>query len=127
MSNASASPTASAWAEIEKERRRDRVIRRVCIVAWTVTGLLVLFFAAAIAFPVVQMMRAAAAGAIPWITVIGSAWPFFGAVWTLCLLVSTLSTVAVFLRLRTASLAEIQQRLAQLEEILGSRPDSSAG
>jgi hypothetical protein len=126
MINASASPTAAAWSEIEKERRRDRMIRRVCIAAWTVTGVLVLLFAVAIAFPVVQMVRLAASGGVPWITVIGSAMPFIGAIWTLSLLVATLSTVAVFLRLRTASLAEIQQRLAQLEEILASRPDSTA-
>ena len=33
-------------------------------------------------------------------------------------LIATLATVAVFLRLRTASLSEIQLRLAALEEML---------
>jgi hypothetical protein len=38
----------------------------------------------------------------------------------LSLLVAALSTVLVFLRLRTASLAEIQMRLAALEELVAS-------
>jgi len=33
-------------------------------------------------------------------------------------LIATLSTIGIFLRLRTASLIEIQLRLAALEEIL---------
>jgi len=45
--------------------------------------------------------------------------------WTLCLLIAALSTVGVFLRQRTASLAEIQLRLAALEDMLGARGDAS--
>jgi hypothetical protein len=36
----------------------------------------------------------------------------------LAVLIATLSTIGIFLRLRTASLIEIQLRLAALEEIL---------
>jgi hypothetical protein len=38
-------------------------------------------------------------------------------------LIATLSTVAVFLRLRTSSLAETQLRLAALEDMLTAQPD----
>ena len=36
-------------------------------------------------------------------------------------LVATLATIAIFLRLRTASLTEIQVRLAALEEMIAAR------
>jgi hypothetical protein len=86
--------------------------------------ILLLLFAIALAVPVLQMARAASAGAVPWATVVGIAMPFIGALWTLSLLVAALSTVAVFFRLRTASLAELQLRLAALEDLLRSRPDA---
>jgi hypothetical protein len=43
--------------------------------------------------------------------------------WKLSLLVAGLSTVGIFLRLRTARLAEIQLRLAALEEMLAKAPE----
>jgi hypothetical protein len=119
-----------AWALIETERRRDRFIRRVCIAAWSVTFGLALLFAAAIAAPIIQMARGAMLGAFPWMTVVGAAMPLMGVLWTLSLLVAGLSTVGVFLRQRAASLAEIQLRLAALEEMLGARgetPTSTRG
>ena len=72
---------------------------------------------------VAQMMEAYAAGAAPWTAVFWSAMPLLTVVGILSLLIATLSTVGVFLRLRTASLGEIQLRLAALEEMLASRPD----
>jgi hypothetical protein len=39
-------------------------------------------------------------------------------------LVATLSTIGIFLRLRTASLTEIQLRLAALEDVLGAQADA---
>jgi len=55
-----------------------------------------------------------AASVMPLITVLGY----------LSLLIATLSTVDIFFRMRTASLAEIQLRLATLEDMLASQPDS---
>jgi hypothetical protein len=55
--------------------------------------------------------------------VFGSAMPLFIVLGFLSVLIATLSTVGVFLRLRTASLTEIQLRLAALEEMLRSRKD----
>jgi len=114
-------PTEQAWAMIETERRRDRFIRRVCVAAWTATFVVALLFAVFIAVPVVNMIRMAQVGAVPWSAAFGAAMPFLGVLWTLTLLVAALSTVGVFLRQRTASLAEIQLRLAALEEMLAAR------
>jgi hypothetical protein len=114
-----------AWALIENEKRRDRFIRRVSIAAWATTFTIVLAVAAMTSVSVIEMTRAARVGAVPWMTVMGSAMPLVDVLWKLSLLVAALSTVGIFLRLRTASLTEIQLRLAALEEMLASRPDSS--
>ena len=116
----------TAWALIEAERRRDRFARRLCVAAWGATFLLALLLAAMIAVPVVHMARLARVGAVPWMTAVGAAMPLMGALWTLSLLVAGLSTVGVFLRQRSASLAEIQLRLAALEEMLGARGERGA-
>ena len=101
--------TPDAWALIEREKQRDRLVKRLCVAAWGVTlGIAVV----------------AAAGSVPWMTVVGAAMPFIGMLWTLALLVAALSTVGVFLRMRAASLSEIQLRLAALEEMLTSRRES---
>ena len=114
-------PQADVWAAIEKEKRFDRFVRRACITAWAVTvGLLVLFGIGS-AIAAVQMVKLIAAAGMPWMSLIGPVMPFLGALWTVCLLVATLTTVGVFLRLRTSSLSEIQLRLAALEEMLAGR------
>jgi Flp pilus assembly protein protease CpaA len=121
MTNPTGSKTEGAWELIEIEKKRDRFIRRVAKTAWGATFVLLILFAALFVAPVMQFVKGAAAGDIPWMTVLGLALPFMGMLWTLVLLIATLSTVAVFLRLRTASLTEIQLRLAALEEMLSSK------
>lgn len=107
---------------IDREKQRDRLIRRVSVVAWTVTFVIVLIFTVLTGISVAEMVK----GALPWITVLGSAIPLFTTLLMLSVLIATLSTVAIFLRLRTATLSEIQLRLAALEDMLASRPDSNA-
>ena len=120
----SASLPDEASALIENERRRDRFIRRVSIIAWSVTFLLVLLVAGLVGMQATQMARAAQVGMVPWATVVGSVMPLIDVLWKLSLLVAGLSTVGIFLRLRTASLTEIQLRLAALEAMIASKPDS---
>jgi len=115
--------SAAAMALIENERRRDRFIRRTSVVAWSVTFGLVLVVALMVGLQVSFFLRGAMAGEMPWAVVIGSTMPLIDVLWKLSLLVATLSTIAIFLRLRTASLAEIQLRLAALEEMVASRGD----
>jgi hypothetical protein len=115
---------ADAWASIDREKRLDRIIRTVSIVAWTVTFVLVLVFGIMVSMQVAQMIRAMQIGAVSWINVLGAAFPLMIVLGTLSLLIAVLSTVGIFLRLRTASLAEIQLRLAALEQMLASRPDA---
>src|SRR5687767_13207965 len=107
-----------AWTLIENEKRRDRFIRRVNIACWSVTFVIGLFVAVMVGVSLVNVTRLARVGAVPWASVLGSAMPLIDVLWKLSLLVAALSTVAIFLRLRTASLTEIQLRLAALETML---------
>ena len=117
----SSRPQDAAWALIDAEKRRDRLIRRLCIFSWGATFSVAVLFVVAVGVGVVEMLKGAMAGNLPWITVTGAAMPLLGALWTLCLLMAALSTIGVFLRMRTASLAEIQMRLAALEAMMTDR------
>ena len=52
----------NAWGLIETERRRDRLIRRLCVGAWTGTFIIMVLFAIVTVAPVLQMFRGAASG-----------------------------------------------------------------
>jgi hypothetical protein len=62
-------------------------------------------------------------GDLPRMVLAGSAIPRIIVLDGLGVLIATLSTIAVFLRLRRSSLAEIQLRLAALEDMLASDRD----
>ena len=97
------------------------------ITAWTITLLLVCVLAVMVCLQVAELARGAAVGAVPWISALGAAMPLIIVLGILSVLVAALSTIGIFLRLRTASLTEIQLRLAALEEMLGSQGDVGRG
>jgi fumarate reductase subunit C len=115
---------AQVWAAIENEKRRDRFIRRVATAAWSVTFALLLILGVFAGLSVGQMVRAAIAGQLPWMSAFGIALPFVVVCGAVSLLIATLSTVGVFLRMRTTTLNEVQARLAALEQMLVSRGDA---
>jgi hypothetical protein len=123
MSTDVSAASERVWSVIETEKRRDKLVRKVSVAAWSVTGGAVLVFGGVTAVQVWQIARHAAAGTVPWEIVFRSAIPFVAVIGTLSLLVAVLSTVGIFLRLRTASLSEIQMRLAGLEEMIASHLD----
>ena len=114
-----------AWTAIEREKQRDRFIRRVCFAAWSVTFGLLLLLGVVAGLSAAQMLRAVAAGVLPWMSVLGVVTPFIIVIGIVTLLIATLSTVGMFVRMRTVTLQEVQARLAALEEMLASRPDAS--
>jgi len=116
------SATDKAWARIEEEKRRDRFLRRVSTVAWTVTFVIVLGYGILTALQVWEMYRGAyLAGIMPFATVVGMATPLIIVLGLMSLLIALVATIGVFLRLRTASLNEIQLRLAALEELIAGK------
>ena len=120
MTKTQANPE-TVWAAIERDKRMDRLIRRVSTVAWSVTFVIVLAYGVMTALQVVNMLRLIGVGAATNLAVVATLTPFVIVLGVLSLLVATLSTVGMFLRLRTANLAEIQLRLATLEAMLVER------
>ena len=118
MTTQDTSASSRVWEAIENEKRRDRFIKRVSVTAWATTFVLVAIMAVMVGFQVAQMARGAMVGAVPWISVIGIAMPMVIVLGLLSVLVAALSTIGIFLRMRTASLAEIQLRLAALEDMI---------
>ena len=110
----------TVWAQVERDKRVDRRLRRLTIAAWTMTIIVVLVFGVATAIRLATLYHLA-----PWGMIVGSAFPLLAVLGVLCALIATLGTVGIFLRLRTASLTEIHLRLAALEEMLASRGDGT--
>jgi hypothetical protein len=125
MTQPAASASDRIWQAIDTEKRRDRLIRRISIIAWSVTVTLVLLLGLAVGIQIAEMAKGAMLGVLPWMSVIGVAMPFIIVLGLLSTLIATLATVGMFLRLRTTSLNEIQLRLAALEDMIASRGDGS--
>jgi fumarate reductase subunit C len=106
------------WAGIERERRLDRWVGRICAFAWGLTFLLTAVYAVIVSQQVLHTVRLQQAGAASGEAVMTAAMPLVVALGILALLVATLSTVGMFLRFRTAALGEIQLRLAALERVV---------
>jgi hypothetical protein len=113
----------SVWTAIEKEKRRDSLLRKVSVAAWTFTAFLLLVYGGMVATKVSRLMQLAEVGIVQRQDVFNATIPLIAVVGTVMLLVATLSTIGVFLRMRTATLSEIQLRLASLEAMLESTPD----
>jgi hypothetical protein len=123
MTNASDTRSAAAWAGIEQEKRFDRFIRRVCAAAWSATAIGVLAYAVLIGVNVVGAIRAARVGVTTPADVLLTVTPLVVAIGLFSALVAILTTIGLFLRQRTASLTEIQLRLAALEDMLAGQGD----
>jgi hypothetical protein len=108
---------------IEGEKKRDRLVRRVSLIAWIVTLTVMLLFAWIVGVDVAQTIARVRMGAAVTTSVLNALIPLLAVVGTTSLLLALVSTAGIFLRSRTASLADIQLRLATLEAML-SEEDS---
>lgn len=125
MTPTPSSASQHAWALIDQEKRRERTLRRINVIAWTITFLLVLVFAVFTALRLIEFFRLMGDdGPLAMNIVLGALTPLLAVVGILTVLVATLSTIGIFVRMRTASLAEIQLRLAALEEMIAARKDA---
>jgi hypothetical protein len=118
-------PTGRVWEQIEQEKKRDKLLMRFCIGAWTATLIVVLGAVVVVAMQAKVFFGEGgfmgAGGGVPILALAGALMPLISMLWNLCLLVAALTTLGVFLRFRSANLAEIQMRLASLEEMLANR------
>ena len=111
------------WAVVEREKKRDKLVRRVSVGAWSVTGGALTIFGIGTLVEVWRAVQWVMEDVATWHEVFDRVMPLVAVLGGLGLLVGTLSTVGIFLRLRTASLSEIQLRLATIEDMVGSHLD----
>jgi len=109
------------WETIETEKDRDQRIQRISRVAWTVTFVALLLVAVSVGWNTWLVLVGAMKGNVHYTLVFRTAMPFIWVVGTVSFLIAILSTVGMFMRLRTASLAEIQLRLAAVEEMISAQ------
>jgi hypothetical protein len=114
-----------AWGIIEREKRRDTLIRKASTVAWIVTLALAGIYAISMVAEVVTIVRSFMARRLPVLDILVAVTPLVASLGTLMLLLAVLGTLGVFLRFRTASVNELQLRLAALEDLLIDRANSS--
>lgn len=108
------------WAMIEKEKSRDLLIKRISRVAWGSTLLVLSIYLIMTLQEYHKLLGLYRAGVIPYDSLSQTFVPFLIVFGCLSLVVAILTTIGMFLRLRTTSLLEIQQRLANLEHMVTS-------
>lgn len=106
------------WTLIDREKKRDVMIKRISRVAWGATLVMLLVFLTFTLIDLSRQMDLYRSGIISQASVMSSVVPFAVILGSLSLIIAILSTVGVFLRLRTTSLLEVQQRLANLEQMI---------
>ena len=112
------------WNRIDQEKDRDRALRRVSSISWGITFFILFLLSVRVGVQVYGIMGdwgSGLSGTQRFVFAFNALLPLLGVVGGISLLIGTLSTVGIFLRLRTASLGEVQLRLAALEEILLSK------
>ena len=125
MSATTVSASGNVWEAIDNEKRRDRFIRKVSITSWTITFLLVVALGVILVSQTIFAARTMMSVGMGWQLALPLMMPLVISLGILSVLIATLSTVAVFLRLRTASLDEIQLRLTALEDMIVARTDNA--
>ena len=112
------------WDRIDQEKDRDRALRRVSSISWGITFFILFLLSVRVGVEVYGILGewgSGLSGTQRFVVAFNALLPLLGVVGGISLLIGTLSTVGIFLRLRTASLGEVQLRLAALEEMLLSK------
>jgi hypothetical protein len=125
-------PSNELWSWIDREKATDRRVRRIGNIAWTLSLIAVALYGVGIVAqlaPRLADLKRGYGGSLPRSHVLAYALegllPFITVVGIFSFLVAVLSTIGMFLRFRTASLAEIQTRLAAMEKMLTSEQAES--
>ena len=124
---AKSNSTEELWGWVEGERRLDARVRRTSKIAWSVTLVAVVFYGVIILARMAALVsqlgtQPDVSSAMVLQVMLDSLLPLVSVVGMLALLVAVLSTIAVLLRFRTASLAEINTRLTAMEQMLAQDP-----
>lgn len=115
------SATSRAWQVVENEKKRNQLLARASVIAWsTALGVAAIYAILGVA-EIVTVAKAFLGRGLPMFNVIMAVRPTVGALGAMILLIAVLGSAALFLRMRTVSLNELQLRLAALEDVLVAR------
>jgi len=106
------------WNMINKEKQKDKFLKVVNWVAWGMTLLVLIIFGVYTWMDFSRALSLYNSRVVSYDSVIQTTVPFLITLGSISLLLAILATVGRFLRLRTTSLLEIQQRLAGLEQLV---------
>lgn len=120
MNKSNTSPKEQIWAQIDKEKQRDRFVRRVSRVSWGITLVALTVILITLGMELNHNINLYKKGVSPYSRVWDSVQNMVQLIGIFGFIIAIISTVGVFLRLRTTSLLEIQQRLANLEQMVTS-------
>ena len=120
MNEANINPKEQIWAQIDKEKKRDRFVRRVSRVSWGVTLVALVAVLYTFGIELSNNLDLYNRKAVPASNVWDVVYKMVKLIGIFGFIIAIISTVGVFLRLRTTSLLEIQQRLANLEQMVTS-------
>lgn len=123
--NTSKQKKEDVWSKIEKEKRIDSFIRRLCYTAWATTFILFITYAIIVVIEFFGLPSEAVAHDFAGnfrpelysfvLEMVGLTLAF-GAVGSLSLGIAVISTIGIFVRMRTSNLQEMRIRLETLEE-----------
>ena len=118
MSSTNETSKDAVWEMIDREKKKDIFVNRVSKISWGVT--LVALIAALVFFGIElsSTMGLYKRGVVAYADVLNIIFTMVKLVGIFGFIIAIISTVGVFLRLRTTSLLEIQQRLANLEQMV---------
>lgn len=111
------------WNMIRREERYDRFLRLAATLAWILTLGLLVTWGVMVASEVSQLQRLVEIGVAQQRDVFRATIPLIAAAGTVTLILAVLATIGIFIRMRAATLGEIQLRLAALEAMIAARPD----
>ncbi len=113
----------AVWKMIDREKRKDKSLSRISTVAWAITLLVVCAFMVLTFMDFSHHMNLYNKGVTTYQSVISTFVPFLIILGVFSLIVAIVMTIGRFMRLRTANLLEIQQRLTLLEQSLTKDED----
>ncbi|OEK01868.1 hypothetical protein BFP97_10230 [Roseivirga sp. 4D4] len=113
----------AVWKMIEREKRKDKSISRISTAAWATTLLVVCAFMVLTFMDFSRHISLYKKGVISYESVTSTLVPFLIILGVFSLIVAIVMTIGRFMRLRTANLLEIQQRLTLLEQSLTKDED----
>ena len=112
----------AVWQMIEREKKKDLLVKKISRVAWGVTLGMLLILLTLWGVELSRTLGLYNSGAVPFANVMMIVFTMAKVLGIFAFIIAVLSTVGMFMRIRTTNLMEIQQRLTNLEQMILKEP-----